>query len=71
MGEGTYRQSATFTEASMLTPWYGGQPIPTGRVDWSSHNRPDHASPHIHGYYYERGDRGTLFEGGPQGFSLP
>lgn len=70
-GEGLYRQSATFTEAGNETR-YNGHPVPLGRVDWTSHNRPTdkekpHADPHIHGYYYDRGDRGILLKGDPQG----
>ncbi|MEV5054352.1 hypothetical protein MRBLAR12_004618 [Arthrobacter sp. LAR12-1-1.1] len=52
-GEGLYRQSATFTEAGNHTV-YGGQPVPLGRIDWTTHNRPlQHAFPHIHGYYFD------------------
>ncbi|WP_231754897.1 RHS repeat domain-containing protein [Pseudarthrobacter sp. GA104] len=68
-GSGLYRQSATFTEAGNYTV-YGGHPVPLGRIDWTTHNRPlQHAFPHIHGYHF---DGRTLREAEEiLGFPLP
>jgi RHS repeat-associated protein len=47
-----YRQSATFPGETW--PKAGGQDVPWGRVDWSTHNRPDaHPNPHIHEFTYD------------------
>ena len=58
-----YRQSATFPQGGSWPNSSNGQTVPMSRVDWTSHGRSDHASPHQHPFTYNRGQ--GAWENGP------